>query len=293
MTGQQHQDTIVVAAGMPRAGSSWLYRNLSVHPDANISALKEINFFSINYDRGLEWFNSLYRLKSNAAKFDISPFYFFDQQFIENVKESKLNTKLIIILREPNHWVRSLYYQIKSFTLNMPSFADFIKEHTIHFDNRPTTIKLENFDFVGRVNELASSFKGNTMIINFDLIKSNPVRLLKEIEKFSNLPSYYNESNIINEQINASQGKFRWFFYISTNRYLRSLAKKIPLPGLIPFIQRVLFKEGKKNLEGVASGENISAKDKYQLLSNENEVDTKFPPVFKQAFFKEHDIVYL
>ncbi len=291
-TGSKQRE-VIIAAGMPRAGSSWLYRNLSLHPSANVSTLKEINFFSINYDRGLDWFDSLYKYKSSHACFDVSPFYFLDPDFEKNVKASNLNTKLIVILREPNYWVRSLYYQIKSFTLKMPSFSNFIKEHTVNFDNRSRTINLHEFDFLGRVHELASAFKGNLMLVNFDLIKNDPVRLLKEIEKFSNLPSFYNDSNVIHSQINASQAQFKWLFFISTNRHLRSIFNRLPMPGLVKFIQRKLHKEGQKNLAGISQDKNISDKNKYEILANEKFIDEQFPPVYKDAFFKESDIVYL
>ncbi|RDI36443.1 sulfotransferase domain-containing protein [Aquicella lusitana] len=283
----------IIAAGMPRAGSSWLYRNLSLHPHAGVSKLKEINFFSINHDRGYGWFDSLYNDKSCFARFDVSPFYFLDPAFHHHVKNSNLNTKIVIILREPNYWIRSLYYQIKSFTFNMPPFSDFIKEHVIKFDNRSLVVRLCEFDFLGRVNELASAFKGNLLLVNFDLIKNNPVRLLNEIEKFTNLPPFFNQANVIRSQVNASQSGFSWLYYISTNRFLRSLSSQLPLSGLIKFIQRKLYKEGQADLIGISADKNILDRNKYEILENEQDIDKKFPPVFKEAFFKESDIIYL
>jgi hypothetical protein len=293
MTAETNQREIIIAAGMPRAGSSWLYRNLSLHPSANVSNLKEINYFTINFDRGTSWFDSLYHDKSNLARFDISPFYFLDPDFEQNVKKSNLNTKVVMILREPDEWVKSLYYQIKSFTINMPPFAEFIKEHTVKFDNRSRTIKLSEFNFLDRVTQLATHFKGNLMLVNFDLIKNNPVRLLSEIEKFANLPAYYNDSNIIKSQVNASQANFRWLYFISTNRWLRSIINRLPFPGLIKLIQKKLYKEGETQLKGITKDKIVASKDKYELLSNEKDIDHLFPPVFKKTFFKENDIVYL
>lgn len=288
---QVNKRNIIIAAGMPRAGSSWLYRNLSLHPHAGVSKLKEINFFSINHDRGIDWFDSLYPDKSRHIRFDVSPFYFLDPDFHHRVAKSNLSTKVVIILREPNIWVKSLYYQIKSYTLNMPSFPEFIKEHVINFDNRPRTIKLSEFDFLGRIHELTRAFKGNLLLINFDLIKDNPVLLLNEIEKFASLPAFYDNSNIICSQVNASQADFRWLNYISTKRYFRSISNYMP-SVLIKHMQRILYKEGQNNLNGIFS-DNSNFKDKYEILANEQDIGKQFPPVFKNAFFKENDIVYL
>lgn len=294
MLGTYSQRNIIVAAGMPRAGSTWLYRNLSLHPYANVSKLKEINYFSINYDRGIDWFESLYHDKSqNHARFDISPFYFLEPHLVNNIKKSGLNVKIIIILREPNSWIKSLYYQIKSYTLNMPPFAEFIKKHTINFDNRPRTVHLSEFDFLGRINELSAAFKNNLLLINFDLIKKDPTQLLNAIENFAGLPSFFNSSNIISSQINASQSEFHWLYFLSANRYLRSIANHLPFTKLIKYIQQKIYKEGQTNLAGISVKKQVSDENKYQLLANEKDIDEKFPPMFNESFFREKDIVYL
>lgn len=292
MLGNNRQE-VIIAAGMPRAGSSWLYRNLSSHPYASVSKLKEINYFSINYDRGIDWFDSLYQDRFMYPRFDISPFYFLDPDFQNNVQKSNLNSKVVMILREPNSFVRSLYYQIKSFTLNMPPFSEFIKEHRINFDNRSRVVHLSEFDYLGRVKELAETFKGRFLLLNFDLIKNDPIRLLKEIENFANLPTAFNDSNVIKSQVNASQSNFRLLYFISTNRHLRSIAARLPFPGLVKYIQKKLYKEGEIKLKGITNSIKVSDENKYELLGNEYNIDKKFPPVFKDAFFKEQDIVYL
>lgn len=294
IAGKDNQQEIIIGAGMPRAGSSWLYRNLSLHPHANVSKLKEINYFSINHDRGVDWFDSLYRDNvDHFPRFDISPFYFLDPDFTKNVMKSNYNAKVIVILREPNLWVRSLYYQIKSFTLNMPPFNEFIEEHSIDFDSRSKTIKLKQFDFLNRVQELSVEFKGRLLLVNFEVISHNPLKLLKEIEKFSNLPAYFNEKNIIDSQINASHDEFKWLLYLSTNRYIRSFFNKLPFPTLIKYIQKKLYKENKSNFKGISGSKHISDKDKYEILTNEHDIENQFPPVFKNTFFKENDLLYL
>lgn len=288
-----NQNEIVIAVGMPRAGSTWLYRNLSSHPHANLSTLKETNFFSINYDRGVNWFDRLYRSNGVAPqiRFDVSPFYFLDPEFIEHVKNSGLKTKLIVILREPDTWIRSLYYQVKSYTPSMPKFEDFIHEYTIKFDSRSRTVRLSQFDFLARVYELIEAFQGNIMLINFDLIKADPLSLLQKIESFSGLPKYYNETNVIATQVNASQSQFSLLAYLSTNRFLRTVASFLPAAGIVNLLKRILYKEGRSELKGINDGLTLHDKGKYELLVDKSSIDELFPPVYQKAFFKTGNIV--
>jgi len=291
---EPHAADFILAAGMPRAGSTWLYRNISQHPQGNVSRLKETNFFSINYYRGRGWCDALYKDTAHAhAKFDISPFYFLEPDFIANVKKENINAKVLMILREPNIWVRSLYYQIKSYTLNMPKFEDFIKEHVIKFDTQPRTINLLDFKFLDRVNELINAFQNNILLINFDLIANDPVKLLKEVENFAGLSSYFNDTNVITSQINASHSQFRFINFLSTNRYLRTIANMLPFTSVTDYIKRKLYKENVTQFKDIRQQKDIAEKDKYELLAQEKNIDELFPPVFKEKFFKDKDIVYL
>jgi len=293
-----YKNDIVIMGGMPRGASTWIFRNLSLHPYANMSELKETNFFSLNFDKGFSWYYNLYNKDTGDQhiKFDISPFYFLCHDFLENIKLSGASPKIILVLREPNEWVQSFYYQTKSYNLRMSSFEQFITEHSFHFDGKKRIAKFKEFDFVGRVKDYCEQFKGNILLINFNQIQENPVAVLQEIEKFSGLPNYFNKSTIISSQINASQANFSFLNMLSTLGIVRKVSDLIPFrQPIIRYFQKIIYKEKFDKLAGISTQKQSADSSKYTILAEKKEyIDSLFPPeVYKNTFFQESDFVYL
>ena len=269
----------IIIAGMPRAGSTWLYYNLKNHPQVAMPKFKETFFFGSNFKRGFDWYYSIYDDNiENKVAFDVSPNYFCDSNFFDNVSNFVVEHKVVLVLREPAEWLVSMYSQIMSFTPNMPPLDEFLKNIRIDFDGGSYTINLNEFDFEGVLEKFTEKFKGRILLINFEEVKHNPVRLLNKIEEFSGIETYFDESTAYVKPVNVSIPKFNIIAYLGTKRFLRDVAVRL-LPKsvqnkLVDYIYKI-NKDSSKNMEDVT------------------EMEKRFSPVYADKYFKENNVVSL
>jgi hypothetical protein len=269
----------VIVAGMPRAGSTWLYYNLKNHPQVAMPDFKETFFFGSNFKRGFDWYYSLYDENiGDKVAFDVSPNYYCDDKFFENISQFNVDHKVILILREPAEWLVSLYSQLKSFTPNMPSLEEYLEEIRIDFDGGSYTINPGVFDFSGVVNKYTEIYKGRLLLINFDEIKNDPIRVLKEIETFSEIDGYFNEDTAYVKPVNVSIPKFNIIAYLSTKHLLRKIAVNI-LPQSIQ----------NKLLDYIYKVNKPSNKDMDEV----KRLEEKYKPVYVEKYFDSDNVKYL
>ncbi|MFC1808471.1 sulfotransferase, partial [Candidatus Omnitrophota bacterium] len=124
-----NKDKICIIAGMPRTGTTFLYYNMQRHPSIFVTIMKETDFFSLNYDRGFNWYGSLYeKMMPGQVGFDISPLYFqYNKLSIERIREFNPSAKVILTVREPVSWICSLYNSQMSLMFKKIDFSEFIK----------------------------------------------------------------------------------------------------------------------------------------------------------------------
>jgi len=92
--------------GAPRAGTTWLNTLLASHPDVYMPTLRdEIRFFDHYYDRGLDWYEALFRPPEHADRYqaigEISPQYLECDECPQRIFTRLPESKLIVILRHP------------------------------------------------------------------------------------------------------------------------------------------------------------------------------------------------
>lgn len=273
------KDKLIIIAGMPRAGTTYMYQTLQSHPMIFMPKIKEINYFSFNFDKDESWYEELFvEAKSEQIYFDISPQYFLHDNFLENVKKFNNNQKVILFLRDSNQWLISFYRQIvRNRAFHGITFENFIKSYEMKFEGKKQVLNLENFDFIKRIELFKETFKGNLMLINFDYFESEKVAVMQEIEKFCNLENYFNEKNITNEKINsANRDNNRFVAFLSTISILRSSAFKILPESWINYIRD-------NYIIGVEKEEKIED-DSRPIYGPNN--------IFKETYFKNEEIIY-
>jgi hypothetical protein len=103
-----------IILGAQKCGTSSLYYYLAQHPDVTPSFKKEIHFFDLNYEMGLQWYlNQLpkryiweRRLKTGEA----TPYYLFHPHAPERIALDLPTVRLIVILRNPAERAISHYF---------------------------------------------------------------------------------------------------------------------------------------------------------------------------------------
>jgi hypothetical protein len=89
--------------GAQKAGTTWLYSHLSQHEKITFPAGKEVHFLDLHYDRGIEWYASLFVENADKKSGEITPAY--GHIAVERIREIRhLNPLLRIV------YIICLYY---------------------------------------------------------------------------------------------------------------------------------------------------------------------------------------
>lgn len=90
--------------GAQKCGTTSLFYYLSQHSDLRMPIQKEIHFFDLQYDKGIEWYYSLFPKKPLLKKMhagEASPYYLFHPLVAERVYKHLPKIKIIVLLRNP------------------------------------------------------------------------------------------------------------------------------------------------------------------------------------------------
>lgn len=206
--------------GVPKAGSTWLYKILESHKDIFIPKLKELHFFGKN--KKFQDYKSYFKHSNNEENYgDFSTGYIFEESALKEIKENIPDAKLIIFFRNPLERDFSAFLHLKRFKNVSFSFIDFIsnKELCEQWYSRGSEYKK-------MVNRVEKFFDKDQIFYGlYDDIIDHPNRLINEILEFLNIDAQ-NKSELIKSKFNESK--------ISRNYILIRVAYYIKL-SLIKF----------------------------------------------------------
>jgi len=240
---------LVIVAGMPRVGTTFLYHNLQLHPDIFLPKRKEIGFFSYRYHEGIKWFLDYYKdISDEQVPFDICPIYCFDHDVIDRILDMNQDAKVILGLRDPTSWAFSWHEQIRSYS-NLLPFQQFIKEgFSFERDGKKLAINFEDGRIATIITNYKKVFGKQLLLFDFSILKKSPLSLLKAIESFSGIRAYFEEGNFINRRINASGRKTnRLFNQLLLARGVSDLVTKLLPRKLLQFIRSWVETNSLKN----------------------------------------------
>ncbi len=95
-------DFIVI--GGQRCGSTSLHRSLAQHTSIEASLRKEVHYFDLHFDRGIDWYRANFSLESKRAgriTFEATPNYLASADAPERMSSVLPDVKLIALLRDP------------------------------------------------------------------------------------------------------------------------------------------------------------------------------------------------
>ena len=91
--------------GAQKAGTTALFEHLASHPAVVRPATKELQYFTLHFDRGLDWYRSQLRVEARTLErqrtFEASPYYLFHPDVPARCAACCPHTKLIILVRDP------------------------------------------------------------------------------------------------------------------------------------------------------------------------------------------------
>ena len=97
--------------GVVRSGTTSLFHYLGQHPNIENASYDELGYFDDNFHLGLNWYRSLFPMKSTRAMveskykkfltYDVTPFYIYNPTVVDRIFKFSPDTKIIGILRNP------------------------------------------------------------------------------------------------------------------------------------------------------------------------------------------------
>jgi len=114
MTYRSRATPDFLCIGFYKAGTTSLYDYLDLHPNVILSWLKEVNYYTVFYERGDPWYRSHFPTRralrrANAITGEMTPSICSMTEALERVRHDSPRAKLILIVRDPFERTRSLY----------------------------------------------------------------------------------------------------------------------------------------------------------------------------------------
>lgn len=167
----------VIGIGPPRTGSTWLHRVLEGRVDLPWG-VKETQFFSNYYDRGIDWYARHFRYASGERPIvEICPTYFFKGEARERIKVHIPHCRCIATLRDPVERVYSMYKMVRHFAfVRSGTFDQVLRvQPDLGSGNRYALHLKAWFEAFGRENVLVTMF---------DELRARPQAYLDRITDF-------------------------------------------------------------------------------------------------------------
>lgn len=191
-----------IILGAMKAGTTSLFNYLAQHPEIAPCSEKEPNFFSHHYEKGIDWYLSLWNIQeienkvlleasTNYAKFP--SFAKSSENIYDFSKKHDVSLKFIYIMRDPFERLESQYtYSFSRWTNE--SLEDRIKHgHIIHVSRYA-----QQFDrYYEKFN------RDQFLLLDFDDLKTKPDELLRQICEFIEIDTSFTFSKL-NEVYNKS-----------------------------------------------------------------------------------------
>lgn len=130
--------------GAQKAGTTSLFHYLAQHPDLAMPVDKEIHYYDINYQKGLNWYKRYFPLRSSAKySGEATPYYLFHPFVPKRIAHDMPKVKLIVCLRDPTQRAFSHYQMMKRFGVEWLTFEEAIQHEPIRYRQGLRDLSLE------------------------------------------------------------------------------------------------------------------------------------------------------
>ena len=232
--------------GAPRSGTTWIARNLMVHPDVFIPRAKEVHYFDRHFDRGDDFYSGFFHSAAGAPLIgDVTPDYLACEPCPARIRESLGEIKLIATLRNPADRLYSRYW-------NAEGKPDKRTGRT--FEERMTEVP--SWTTEGYYDQHLQRFleyfsRDSLLVLLYDELQNDPETYYRKILEFLGADTSF-VPETVRYRINAAGGKPR--NAKSTSLYwLHRATRRIGLKTLSSAIDAVNTKPLPKMAESTRS----------------------------------------
>ena len=196
----EHRRPDFIIIGAMKAATSAIYEYLMQHPAVIHRLPKELHFFTLNYDKGLDWYLSQFELaKGNNRDLligEASPSYLSSLQAPKLIYELLPDVKIIVSLRNPTDRAISHYYHQfnRVGDETRPIEVAFSQQEIGNLDRQPhskTSSYIQLGKYAHQIENWLKVFpKEQILILDYHDLETKPRRFVREIFEFLNLAEY-------------------------------------------------------------------------------------------------------
>jgi Sulfotransferase domain len=193
-------DFIII--GAMKAATSAIYDYLSHHPRVLRRYPKELHFFTLHFQQGLDWYLSQFSpIRTNPKgqlllTGEASPTYLVDQEAPKRIHSFFPNAKFIVSLRNPTDRAISHYHhQVKRVKNEYRSLEEAFSETELaSLTEKPfsaTRHYIQNGLYAQHLKNWFNVFpREQILVLNYHDLETNPDGFVKEVFEFLNLQDY-------------------------------------------------------------------------------------------------------
>ncbi len=185
--------------GTQKGGTTSLYYYLAQHPQIMPSLIKEIDFWSTKFERGIDWYLAHFPPILEGQQIltgEATPSYFDDRNVAERLFQVFPNMKLILLLRNPVDRAISHYYQWVSMnwefrSLDVAIASDLAARESCGNDywNQPNSYIARGV-YVEFLKKWLSVFpRQQVLILSSEKFYENPAETVQQVFQFLGLPN--------------------------------------------------------------------------------------------------------
>ena len=197
--------------GAQKSGTSSLFFYLKFHPEIKRPIKKEIHYFNIHFDKGLDWYKAHFPKQSeNYLTGEASPDYIFHPDTPKRVKGLNPEMKLILLVRDPIVRAYSAYQMNKRMGIDKrATFEEAVdfelseknKNKSEYDYDRHNYFYLERGLYARQLEQWTSVFDRNQiLVISSKIFFSQTETVLKQVYRFleisENLPPTLKPMNV-------------------------------------------------------------------------------------------------
>lgn len=194
-----------IGIGAQKAGTTWLYANLALHPEIDFPGGKEVHFWDAFRDRGVEWYQSLFTTENGCKHGDITPAYsMLTREVIQEVYALAPAARLVFMVRNPidRAWSSALM-ALKRAEMTPDEASDqwFID----HFKSEGSRLR---GNYVRTVDNWLSVYpEEQLLVIGFDDISTQPERVLQRCARHIGVDEgfYVDTVNMVRSKVHEGQ----------------------------------------------------------------------------------------
>jgi hypothetical protein len=117
--------------GAPKCGTTTLAAWWDAHPQGFTAPEKEVGFFTVEWERGLDWYRSRFAAaEPGQVGCDASPGYLYDERALDRIAQVLPDARLVVVLREPVSRVWSHWCYMVALGLEPRSFEQVLAEES-------------------------------------------------------------------------------------------------------------------------------------------------------------------